>query len=175
MATFTDLKKCHFKVLYSYVSSEAFDERENEEKDVLLFRILKILEILYSHLSYKSLKPPLFYLMPHRESHLEFVFTKQSSKIQLDDAFHLMLWVNLAKRSTPEERCIFSVTNQLGEGLKLQVKEGTLEVVVMRRISSLTGNTDQSVTHESYPAQPIEMGELQYILMAYEYRKCRVW
>lgn len=127
---------------------------------------------MYHYLSNRHMKPPLYYVFPHENSALEFACTKQSSKLQLEGSFHLMMWVKLSKPAIGKERGIFSFKNQLGEGIKLQVRMDTIELIVTRRIGNLTGSKDDSITQESYPAQVVEIDQWHYIVMAYEYRKC---
>lgn len=170
--TYMQLKRAHFAIIYNYIGSAAFDGKPKEEKDLILLRLLRLLDFMYHFLSNRHMKPPLFYLFPHENSVIEFTCTKQSSKLQLEGSFHLMMWVKLQLPETEKERGLFCFRNQMGEGIKLQVRQNTIELIVTRSIGSLTGNDDDSITQESYPAQVLQIGEWNYIVMAYEYRKC---
>jgi hypothetical protein len=170
---FVALKRSHFRLIYNYLGSEAFDSKENSEKEQILVVLLRTIKYMYHFLANKNLRPPVYYLLPTKESFFQLICTKASSKLHLEESGHLLVWVNLQSINKSESRTIFSWTNQMGEGLRLQVREDFLEVVFSRRISSLASVEDDSLTQETYPAQRLDLNVWNYIVMAYEYRKCR--
>lgn len=172
---FIAIKKTHFRIIYNYLGSADFDSKEKSDKEHILFVILRILKYMYHFLANKSMRPPVYYILPLAESAFSLATTKISSKLQLDESGHLLLWFNAQPSASNDARGIFSWCNQMGEGIRLQIREGILEVVFTRRISSIADVDDDSLTQETYPAQKIDFNVWNYVVMAYEYRKCMIF
>lgn len=171
--TFMAIKKSHFRIIYNFLGSSTFDSKEKEDKEHILFVLLRTLKYMYRFLANKSMRPPVYYLLPLPDSSFSLTTTKVASRLQLDESGHLLLWVNAQPSTSIDARGVFSWCNQMGEGIRLQIREDMLEVVFTRRISSIAEVDDDSLTQETYPAQKIEFNVWNYVVMAYEYRKCR--